>query len=222
MMERNGDPPTGDKSPERSANPRKILLRIGLGLFPGLSGLLLITALLAHHRQGWGEPGPVTELLYLLVATAALPGLASLMIVGFTLLVTGGEAGREPGELLGEARPAGFRRKNDPVGVKKADLRQLWSPFLIYLACSTTARVIWFFRTKYYGVPILLPEWVFSLLDGLQLGAIVFFLYFWLAGLVRINRSGLRIPDLFKFWLFLALILFIIPLIFLSNHGFFV
>ena len=205
-----------------------------------LGGIALLAIALVFYVLSFSSPTPppvdgevllekqtdiFPQLMYIMAVISALMGSATVAVIGFIMLLTGfkdSPSDQNPDELAGETAPSNFRQKlideaAEPGGRAKLDLRGIWSPCLVYIF-------------SYAFCMLLLKLGIFTGLDQAtsklmeagvalarlgNLGAFLLFLYFWLAGLMRVNQAGLPIDEGVYIWPGVAIIGFFFPIIFL-------
>lgn len=176
----------------------KILLGTGIFLCTAVPGLLLLIA-----RAG-AKAGEMEELFStLLVQVAALSagtGLAFAFIAGFVLLLR--NVPETTVDSTGDL-DAYSDRSFDPL-----DLRALWTPCLVFMACYDLARGF----SQYYSAGSSLSG---MLLFGgiLNVFAAFLFAFFWVTGLFRMKKAGHLIPSHYFFWPALAGAFFFVPVL---------
>ncbi len=192
----------------------KIFFAAGFVLFPVIPAILTAIAF-ASAKPGDPIQGMFSAMLIVIGGISGITGISILMTTGFVLLIRG--ISPSPGvtmELTGSPAPIKTSSSQAPYGAPeipagRLDLRGAWSPCLVYLASFTAASFYW--KSALQTPQSSMIALVAAVLDGF---AVLLFFYFWLAGLLRLNRAGAPIPAHYFFWPAAALTMFFMPLLF--------
>lgn len=189
------------------ASPVRLALYAGFALFPVLPAILVVVAFFG--AEGDFATGLFSVALLVLAAVTGALGLLVLAVAGFLVLAYRNDTDSE-NEVFGSAVPYFDRDPNEASRSANLDLRLAWGPPLLYLIFFAGAQ---FARPLVVTTPnpdATLVEIVGGILNVL---ALALFLYFWITGYVRLNRTGVPISRNFFVMLLVALAAFFVPVL---------
>ncbi len=182
-------------------------------LLGGFFFLLVVPALLLGGASFVSDPGELMRGLFplsfvVLAGASAAAGLTAVLVSGFILIVRSVPDPSHGSDILGSAAPQEFRRT---VATRGLDLRRFWLPCLGLVIVFTSVR---FLAAAKVIAPEIMLRTAFAL-EAAEVAAFVLFIFFWLAGVARLNRAGSALPVSAFTWPALALCAFSLPFIFL-------
>lgn len=172
-------PYSGPAENGSAENDTSVWLYFKISLLTG--GILPIAAFVIGTMLNASES--FSNLMFFLAILFLISGIPSAMISGFILLLKNGK--RNPDQ--------------------RQDLREFWSPAIIYLVVYAIVRYIHSQLTGYIPSP---PGVMIEIGDFLTFVAFTLFFYFWTAGLMRMYQNRQQMARWFYSLAFLAIISF--------------